>query len=164
MLQRQIYAVVFKDAVVFAQIIIAEADGVIITSDDGEFHFRVSHQVTVLLSVMGDADDFSVSRKSSNFFDNNGHESRIVVDFGMAAFSQHIRPMEHCFIELLDDEFGTGVETFHGHFFPFGRHSPKPDISFRSSPESAKNVILAVTTEGSRVQISFLHLLADVLP
>ena len=51
MLQGQIYAVVFKDAVVFAQIVVAEADGVIVTSDDGEFHFRVSHQVTVLLSV-----------------------------------------------------------------------------------------------------------------
>ena len=95
MLQGQIYAVVFKDAVVFAQIIIAEADGVIVPSDDGEFHFRVSHQVTALLSVMGDADDFSVARKSSDFFDNNGHESGIVVDFCMAAFGQHIRLMEH---------------------------------------------------------------------
>ena len=65
MLQGQIYAVVFKDAVVFAQIAIADADGVIVTSDDGEFHFRVSHQVTALLSVMGDADDFSVARKLS---------------------------------------------------------------------------------------------------
>ena len=84
MLQGQIYAVVFKDAVVFAQIIIAEADWIIIAAYDGEFHFRVSHQVTALLSVMGDADDFSVPRKSSDFFDDNGHESRIVVDFGMA--------------------------------------------------------------------------------
>ena len=116
MLQGQIYAVIFKDAVVFAQIIIAEADGVIVTSDDGEFHFRVSHQVTALLSIMGDADDFSVARKSSDFFDDNGHESRIVVDFGMAPFGQHIRLMEHCFVDLLDDEFGTGVETFRGHF------------------------------------------------
>ena len=62
MLQGQIYAVVFKDAVVFAQIIIAEADGVIVAADDGEFHFRVSHQITVLLSVMGDTDDFSAPR------------------------------------------------------------------------------------------------------
>ena len=52
MLQGQIYAVVFKDAVLFAQIIIAEADWVIVVSDDGEFHFRVSHQVSALLSVM----------------------------------------------------------------------------------------------------------------
>ena len=113
MLQGQIYAVVFKDAVVFAQIVVAEADGVIVTSDDGEFHFRVSHQVTALLSVMGDADDFSVARKSSDFFDDNGHESRIVVDFGIAPFGQHILLMEHCFVELLDDEFCTGIETFH---------------------------------------------------
>ena len=95
MLQGQIYAVVFKDAVVFAQIVIAEADGVIIAADDGEFHFRVSHQIAVLFSVMGDADDFSVARKSSDFFDDSGHESGIVVDFGMAPFGQHIRLMEH---------------------------------------------------------------------
>ena len=66
MLPGQIYAVVFKDAIVFAQIVVAEADGVIVASDDGEFHFRVSHQVTALFSVMGDADDFSVARKSSD--------------------------------------------------------------------------------------------------
>ena len=88
MLQGQIYAVIFKNAVVFAQIIIVEADGVTVTSDDGEFHFRVSHQITALLSVMGDADDFSVTRKSSDFFDDNGHVSVIVVDFGMAPFSE----------------------------------------------------------------------------
>ena len=45
MLQGQIYAVVFKDAVVFAQIVVAEADWVIVAADDGEFHFRVSHLV-----------------------------------------------------------------------------------------------------------------------
>ena len=66
--------------------------------------------LTFARSVMGDADNFSVSRKSSDFFDDNGHESRIVVDFGMAPFSQHIRLMEHCFVKLLDDEFGTGVK------------------------------------------------------
>jgi len=49
-LQGQIYAVVFKDAVVFAQIVIAEADWGIIAAYDGEFHFRGSHQVTALLA------------------------------------------------------------------------------------------------------------------
>ena len=44
---------------------------------------------------MGDADDFSVARKFSDFFDDNGHESGIVVDFGMAPFGPHIRLMEH---------------------------------------------------------------------
>ena len=72
MLQGQIYAVIFKNAVVFSQIVVAKADWVMVTSDDGEFHFRVSHQVTALLSVMGDANDFSVPGSLPTFSTTTG--------------------------------------------------------------------------------------------
>ena len=117
-LERLIDAVIVEDAVVSPQIIVAEADWVIVPAHDGEFHLRVCHEVAVLEPVMGDADDLPVSRQSARLFDDDGHIFRIVADSGMAALRLHVRLMVHRFIKALHDEFGTGVEAFHGVFLP----------------------------------------------
>ena len=99
-----------------AEIVVAVADGVVVAAYDDEFHVGVSHGVVVLFAVVGDADDFAVAMKMSDFFDDYRCVDGVVVDSGVDSFFNHVRFLVHGFVEFLDGELGSGVEAFHGCF------------------------------------------------
>lgn len=99
-----------------AEVVVAVADGVIVAAYDDEFHVGVGHGVAVLFAVVGDADDFSVAVEMTDFFDDDRHVGRVVVDSGVDSFFNHVRFVIHGFVEFLDGVLGSGVEAFHGFF------------------------------------------------
>lgn len=52
---------VLKKVLLLAEVVIAVADGVVVASDYDEFHVGIGHEIAVLLTVVGDADDFAVA-------------------------------------------------------------------------------------------------------
>lgn len=101
------------------EVVVAVADWVIVAAYDYEFHVGVGHGVAVLFAVVGDADDFPVAGEIPDFFHDDRHVGRVVVDSGIDSLFNHVSGVIHRFVEFLDGEFGSGVEAFHGFFSVF---------------------------------------------
>ena len=83
------------------EIVVAVTDGVVVAAYDYEFHVWVGHGVAVLFAVVGDADDFAVAVEMAYFFDDDRHIGRVVIDFGVDSFLNHVRFLVHGFVEFL---------------------------------------------------------------
>ena len=101
------------------EVVVAVADGVVVAAYDDEFHVGVGYGVAVLFAVVGDADDFAVAGEMPDFFDDDRHIVRVVVDSGVDSLFNHVRFLVHGFVEFLDGELGSGVEAFHVFFSVF---------------------------------------------
>ena len=129
------FAIEGEDILLLAEIVVAVADGVIVAAYDDEFHIGISHGVTVLSAVMGDADDFAVTVEIAESFDDDRHIGWVVVDFGVDSLFDHVGLLVHGFVEFLDGEFCSGVEAFHG-FSPFLRVSKFAKIDYQGCTHS----------------------------
>ena len=99
-----------------AEVVVTVADGVVVAAYDDEFHVRIGHGIAVLLAVVGDADDFAVAVEMPYFFNDDGHVGRVVVDFCVDSFFDHVGFVVHGFVKFLDGELGSGVEALHDDF------------------------------------------------
>lgn len=55
------FGVELEDVLLLTEVVVAVADGVVVAAYDDELHVGVGHRVAVLLTVVGDADDFAVA-------------------------------------------------------------------------------------------------------